>query len=193
VTEPTGAGTQAGRGPDPGQGVRVTPPVADLVLGCAAVVLFSVALLKTFDWSFRTALFPRIVTTAGAVLAVLFVLAWVWARLRHQPLDPAVEDPLATTELLDEDDVHDQDVEYVYATAGRAAWASALAWVALFVVLLYVTGLFVTAGVFALTYLRWGASRSWLFAAVYAAVMTTVLYVALAVVLVVPVPEGVFA
>jgi magnesium-transporting ATPase (P-type) len=190
VTRPTGADAQAD--PGPAQVARDKPPMADLVLGCGAVLLFSVALLKTFDWSFRTALFPRIVTTAGAVLALLFVLAWVWARLRHQPPDPAVDDPLAATELLDDDDVHDQDVEYVYATAGRAAWTQALAWIALFVVLLYVTGLFLTAGVFAFSYLRWGASRSWLFAALYTAVMTTVLYVALAVLLVVPVPGGLF-
>jgi hypothetical protein len=188
VTAPTGAVAQTG--PGRGQVVRDKPPVADLVLGCGAVVLFSMALLKTFDWSYRTALFPRIVTTAGVVLSLLFVSAWVWARLRHRPLDPGFGNPLAATELLDEDDVHDQDVEYVYATAGRAAWTQALAWIALFVVLLYVTGLFLTAGVFAFTYLRWGASRSWLFAAVYAAVMTGVLYVALAVLLVVSVPEG---
>ncbi|MEX2291602.1 MAG: tripartite tricarboxylate transporter TctB family protein [Mycobacteriales bacterium] len=169
------------------------PPLADLVLGALALVMFSVAGLKTFDWSFRTALFPRIVTAAGVVLAVLFLLAWARARHRHRPLDPEQGEGLPVSELLDEDDLHDQDVEYVYATAGRAAWMQALAWVALFVVLLYVTGLFVTSAVFAFTYLRWGAGRSWLFSAVYAAVMSGVLYVALAVLLVVSVPEGLFS
>lgn len=172
--------------------VREKPPVADLVLGVLALAMFSTALLKSFEWSFRTALFPRIVTSAGVILTLLFLLAWAWARHRHRPLDPEGAD-LPVSELLDEDDAHDQDVEYVYATAGRAAWTQALAWVALFVVLLYVTGLFVTAAVFALVYLRWGAGRTWLFAAVYAAVMSGVLYVALAVLLTVSVPEGLFS
>lgn len=169
------------------------PATADLVLGVLALGMFSAAGLKTFDWSFRTALFPRIVTTAGVVLSVLFLLAWAWARSRHRPLDPKAGDALPVSDLLDEDEVHDQDVEYVYATAGRAAWTQALAWVALFVVLLYVTGLFVTAAVFAFAYLRWGAGRSWLFCAVYAVVMSGVLYLALAVLLVVSVPEGLFS
>ncbi len=160
------------------------------MLGLLAVTMFSVAGLKTLDWSFRTALFPRIVTVAGVALSLLFVLAWAWARYRHRPLDPEPADRVPVSDLLDEDEQHDQDVEYVYATAGRAAWTQALAWVALFVVLLYVTGLFVTAAVFAFTYLRWGAGRSWLFSAVYAAVMSGVLYLALAVLLVVSVPEG---
>lgn len=169
-----------------------SPPLADLVLGALALVMFSAAGLKTLDWSFRTALFPRIVTVAGAALSLLFVLTWAWARHRHRPLDAEGSDPVPVSELLDEDEVHDQDVEYVYATAGRAAWTQALGWVALFVVLLYVTGLFVTAAVFAFTYLRWGAGRSRLFSAVYAAVMSGVLYLALAVLLVISVPEGLF-
>lgn len=172
---------------------RDEPALADLALGVLALGMFSTAALKTFDWSFRTALFPRIVTAAGVVLSVLFLLLWAWARYRHRPLDPEGANPMPVSELLDEDEVHDQDLEYVYATVGRAAWTQALAWVALFVVLLYVTGLFVTAAVFALTYLRWGAGRSWLFSAVYAAVMSGVLYLALAVLLVVSVPEGLFS
>ena len=167
------------------------PAVADLVLAAGVLLLFVTALLETFEWSFRTALFPRIVTVAGALFALVLLVTSGWARYSRRRDRGAVAQ-LAPDELLDEEDVHDQAVEYVYATAGKAAWAQALAWVALFVVLLWVTGLFVTAGVFAFTYLRWGASRSWLFAAVYAAVMAAVLYVALSQLLVVPVPEGVF-
>lgn len=170
--------------------VQASPPLADLVLGVLALVMFSGAGLKTLDWSFRTALFPRIVTVAGVALSLLFVLTWVWARYRHRALDAPGSDPVPLSDLLDEDEAHDQDVEYVYATAGRTAWTQALAWVALFVVLLYVTGLFVTAGVFAFTYLRWGAGCSWLFSAVYAAVMSGALYLALAVLLVISVPQG---
>lgn len=168
------------------------PPVADLVLGAGVLLLFVAALLETFEWSFRTALFPRVVTVAGALFSLFFLLTAAWARYSSGRRHATAAAAGGPGELFDEDDVHDQDVEYVYATAGKAAWAQALAWVALFIVLLWVTGLFVTAGVFAFAYLRWGASRSWLFAAVYAVVMTGVLYLALAHLLVVPVPEGVF-
>ncbi len=178
--------------------VTVRPQRADLVLGLAALLLFAAAFRETLDWGDRTALFPRLVTASGAGLALAFLLAWAVSRARsgRQPEHaPAAADPdhPHVHDLLDEDDVHDHDVEYVYATAGRAAWTQALGWVAAFIVLLWLTGLFVTAGVFALTYLRWGAGRSWRFAAVYAVVMSGVLYVALALVLVVPVPEGLFA
>lgn len=185
--------------PSSGSGapVRDVPQRADLVLGLAALVLFAVAFRETLEWGERTALFPRLVTASGAGLALLFVVAWTVSRARssRRPETPA---PVADADghshdLLDEDDVHDHEVEYVYATAGRAAWTQALGWVAGFVLLLWVSGLFVAAAVFAFAYLRWGAGRSWRFSALYAGVLSGVLYLALAVLLVVPVPEGLFA
>lgn len=182
-------------GPAPAQDA---PQGADLVLGLAALVLFAVAFRQTLEWGERTALFPRLVTASGAGLALVFVVGWAVSRARSSrrraaaPPDADV-DHGHSPDLLDEDDVHDHEVEYVYATAGRAAWTQALAWVAGFVVLLWLSGLFVAAAVFAFTYLRWGAGRSWRFCAIYAAVLSGVLYLALGLLLTVPVPEGLFA
>ena len=182
-------------GPDVGAPARPRVPLADVVLGVGTLVLFALALLETFEWSFRTALFPRMVTIAGCALTLGF-LVWcaVAGRRRAEPPAAAPGTPKVDEadgqELVGEDDEHDHDVEYVFATAGRAAWAQALGWVAFFVVLLWVTGLFITSALFAFSYLRWGAGRSWRLAAIYAVGMSGVLYLGLAVILTVSVPEG---
>jgi hypothetical protein len=178
-----------------GSSARARLPLADVVLGVGVLALFALALLQTFDWSFRTALFPRMVTIAGCVLTAAFLISCAVSRRRRiapGPATPATssEQEADGQELVDEDDEHDHEIEYVYATAGRAAWATALAWIALFVLLVWVAGLFVASAVFAFSYIRWGASRSWRFAAVYALVMSGVLYLFLGILLTVPVPEG---
>lgn len=191
MTEGTNTDVSSASGTPAGAGV----PLADVVLGAGALALFALAFLETLDWSFRTALFPHMVTIAGCVLTLAFLI-WcaVSGRRRTAPGHPAPVSSAAQEaegqELVNEDDEHDHEVEYVYATAGRAAWTHALAWVALFVGLLWVAGLFVASAVFAFSYLRWGASRSWRFAAIYAVVMAGVLYLALGVLLTISVPEG---
>lgn len=163
------------------------------MLGAGALALFALALLQTFEWSFRTALFPRMVTIAGCALTAAFLVACTVRGRRKAPSPAATASGVREEDgqqLVDEDEEHVQEVEYVYATAGRSAWTQALAWVALFILLLWVTGLFVASAVFSFCYLRWGASRSWLFATVYAVVMSGVLYVALSVLLAISVPEG---
>lgn len=172
-------------GARPGAGSRT----ADVLLGLGVLLVFGLALAQTAEWSFRTALFPRMVTITGCALTVAFLAGCAVSALRRAPSEVADEQPPEQV-LIDEDDEHDHAVEYVYATAGGRAWAQALAWVALFVTLLWVGGLFVSAGVFSLTYLRFGAGRTWRFSAVYAVVLAVVLYVALGLLLDVSVPEG---
>ena len=171
----------------------------DLLIGTVAALLFALALLDSTDWSFRSALFPRMVTTAGLVFSVAFVAVRLVKRLRARMRSDVVSTPAApsgkgggSADLVDEDDEHDHEVEYVFATAGRAAWAQALAWVAAFLAALVVGGLFVGAPVFAFVYLRWGAHRSWRFAAVYAVVLAAVLYLFLQVLLTIKTPESLF-
>lgn len=180
---------------------------ADLVFGMLGLVLFTAAALRTAEWEFRTALFPRMVAVTGIALTMSFVVVTVvrlWrpsraggSATRHAP-DPAPSArdapgpaPSAGDAPERDADERDHEVEYAFATAGRRAWTQALAWVAVFLCLLFAGGLFVAAAGFALTYLRWAAGRSWLFAAGYAAVIAAVLYLSLQVVLAVPVPGGV--
>jgi hypothetical protein len=141
---------------------RPTPEaMADLVLTVLLLGLFGWAFLQAAQWSFQAALFPRIVTASGVVLSVLH-LAQALLRLRQ--------------EFLPRDADHPDDVEYVFRTAGARRWASALGWVTAFFVLLYVAGLYVTAPVFSLLYLRFAAKRTWIFSAIYAIVIAVVLY-----------------
>jgi Tripartite tricarboxylate transporter TctB family len=155
---------------------RPTPEaVADVVVTVLLLGLFGWAFLETAEWSLRAALFPRMVTATAVVLAALHLVQAVLRLRRASP-------PL--------DEAHPDDVEYVFRTAGPHRWASALAWVAAFFVLLYVTGLYVTAPVFSLLYLRVAAKRTLIFSAIYAIVMGVLLYVAFELALGVPTPSG---
>jgi Tripartite tricarboxylate transporter TctB family len=157
---------------------RPTPEaVADLVLTVLLLALFGWGFLESAQWPIQAALFPRIVTASGVVLCVLH-LAQALLRLRKEAVN------------CDAD--HPDDVEYVFRTAGAQRWASALGWVTAFFVLLYVAGLYVTAPVFSLLYLRYAGRRTWIFCAIYAIVIGVVLYVAFELALGVPTPPGLF-
>jgi hypothetical protein len=165
-------------------GTTPRPPAVDLVLSLGLVALFATAFLAANEWSVRAGLFPRMVTGLGLALAVLHVVLLL-VRWRA---DGAAE-PTGTVEADDEADL---DVEYIFAHAGGRAWAAALGWIAAFFVGLYVLGLFVTAPLFALTYLRFSAHRSWTFSVIYAVVTGAVLYLAFEVALRLQVPPGLF-
>jgi Tripartite tricarboxylate transporter TctB family len=154
--------------------------VADVVITALLLALFVGAFLAAGDWSFRAALFPRLVTGAGVALAALHLVQAV-LRLRRPALDAEGTDP---------GDPDPDDVEYVFRTAGPRRWASVLGWVAGFFVLLYIAGLYVTAPVFSLLYLRFAGKRTWIFSAIYAIVIAVVLYVAFELALGVPTPSG---
>jgi uncharacterized membrane protein len=174
LTTSESTGVPAAGGPPPRR--RPTPEaVADVVVTALLLGLFGWAFLETAQWSPRAALFPRMVTATAVVLTALHLVQAV-LRLRRPspPLDEASPD----------------DVEYVFRTAGTRRWASALAWVAAFFVLLYLTGLYVTAPVFSLLYLRVAAKRTLIFSAIYAIVMGVLLYVAFELALGVPTPSG---
>jgi presenilin-like A22 family membrane protease len=151
--------------------------VADLVLTVLLLALFGWAFLATTQWSFRAAMFPRVVTVCAVVLTALH-LVQALVRLWR---------PVAPRGAANPD-----DVEYVFRTAGARRWASALGWVAEFFVLLYVAGLYVTAPVFSLLYLRFAGKRTWIFSSIYAIVIGVMLYVAFELALGVPTPPGLF-
>lgn len=168
------------------------PTVADVVLGSLFLLVFLAAYLQSGDWSFRTALFPRVVTVTGCMISGIYLISLAVRFVRTRSSLPNAPAGIVTGRgPVDEDEENDHEVEYVYATAGAAAWAAALGWVALYIVILYLGGLFVASAVFTTVYLRWGAGRSMVFAVIYGMVMTVILYLALRVLLVVPVPVGV--
>jgi hypothetical protein len=158
--------------------------VADVLLTVLLLALFGWGFLQADQWSFQAALFPRIVTGAGFVLSALH-LVQVLLRLLRGPGAAA-----AVTEPEDADDA--DDAEYLFRTAGARGWATALGWVAGFFILLYVAGLFITAPVFSLLYLRFAGRRTWMFSGIYGVVIGVVLYVAFDLALGVPTPPGLF-
>lgn len=174
------AGLAAPAAADPPRARRQLP-VVDLVVTLGLAALFANAFLISTEWSVRAALFPRMITGLGMVLAVLHA---VMLFFRARTAAPVVE------QRVDADDEAEEDVEYVFAHAGGRAWAASLAWVTAFFVGLYVLGLFVTAPLFALGYLRFSVRRSWVFSLVYATTVFTVLYLAFGVALQLQVPPG---
>lgn len=147
----------------------------DVAIAAAALVLCAIAFAVSFSWPEAAARFPRMASGAGALFA-LAVLVTVLRRRRTPP--PAPAGPAT------------DDGEYVFATAGTRAWLQALGWVAGYLLLLLAYGLFTASGVFALAYLRFCGRRSWLFSAVYAAVLVLVLLASLRWFVHVPVPQG---
>jgi hypothetical protein len=158
--------------------------VADVVLTVLLLALFGWGFLEAAQWSFQAALFPRIVTGSAFVLAALHL---VHALLRLRRRAAVTSDGSAGTPDADADA---DDAVQLFRTAGPRRWAAALGWVGGFFVLLYVGGLFVTAPVFSLLYLRFAGRRTWVFSAVYAVVTGVVLYLVFAVALGVPTPPG---
>lgn len=161
-------------------GRRPPEAVADVVITVVVLALFVGAFLAAGDWSLRAALFPWLVTGAGMVLAALHLVQALLRLRRPAPAPDPTGDP----------DPDPDDVEYVFRTAGPRRWAGVLGWMAGFFVLLAVAGLYVTAAVFSLAYLRFAGNRTWIFSAIYAIVIAAVLYVAFELVLGVPTPES---
>ncbi|SOC49506.1 Tripartite tricarboxylate transporter TctB family protein [Blastococcus aggregatus] len=182
TTPDTPAGT-APAAPTARQKTEHRLPVVDIVISLGLAALFGNAFWIATEWSERAGLFPRMVTLLGVALALLHV---VMLLLRARRAVPVVES------RVDADDEAEGDVEYVFAHAGGRVWAGSLAWVAAFFVGLYVVGLFVTAPLFAFTYLKLSVRRSWVFSLVYAAVVFAVLYLAFEVALQLQVPPGLF-
>jgi hypothetical protein len=158
--------------------------VADLVITLALIALFGWALSSSMEWSVRAALFPRMVTTFGLALALLHLVLLLVRRRSGTSADTGHG-------LVPISDPEDDPLDYAFSTAGRRAWTVSLAWIAAFFVGLYVLGVFVTAPLFALAYLRVTVGSSWRLSVTYAAVVGVLLYVVFELLLTVPTPDGV--
>lgn len=154
----------------------------DVAIAATALVLFAVAFVVTFSWPEAAARFPRMASGVGVLFALSVLATVLWSR-RATPAHPARDGGDEPGDDLD-------DGEYVFATAGRGAWLRALGWVVGYLLLLVAYGLFTASGVFALLYLRFCGRRSWLFSAVYAAVLVLVLLASFRWFVHVPVPQG---
>ena len=90
---PVGEGTGASAAPTPPQQATArTPRAGDWVIALALLALFVLAFVLAQDWPFRAALFPMIISSAGALMAVikLIGLALATVRSRRAPQGAAV-------------------------------------------------------------------------------------------------------
>jgi hypothetical protein len=161
----------------------------DAVFAAALLTVFAGAFALSLEWPFRTALFPRLVTAAGALLAVAELVA-LSIRARRVAAQAAGQGVAA--DQIPGADQGDDSVEYVFASAGRRAWSAALAWIGGFFVALWLLGAVPTVPLFTLLYLRFAGKASWLAAAVYAAVAGVVVAGVFGRLLSIPMPTGVF-
>jgi hypothetical protein len=119
---------------------------ADVAITLVFLVIAATALLQAARWPLRAALFP-IGTAAVLLLVVLLKLALDLAR------PPAPAKPVPHHTAMSEEDATEPELEDVFATATRAEWTSALGWMGLFFLLLWVLGALVAVPLFAVIYL----------------------------------------
>ena len=174
---------------------------SDLIGAAIGTVIFAVALFMTFEWSDKAAMFPRIITGSGLFFSVLYGLGLIvkWRRAKQpgyverssQSVEERVHGQVQEQSFDGEQELESEEVEYIFATAGRKAWLQALGWMAVFLVLIVLLGLFVASAIFAFTYLRWGGKRTWLFSIIYAVILPVFLILMFRVVLFVSTPIGI--
>lgn len=137
----------------------------------------------------EAALFPRIASIIGIVCSAGHLLTTLVQRRRASSASPKTTSDAG--EDSDEDTENRVDVEYVFATAGTAAWLRALGWISSFLIIIYLGGIFIAGAVLALFYLKYGANRSWLFAGLYSASLTFFLWGLFDLFLQAPLPRGI--
>ena len=169
---------------------------ADLVITLMFLVLFAGAYLLAEQWPFRAAFFPQLLAMLGVGFAVLKLigLGVTAVRARKAPADAPVvaTAPGGEIGLVSEEEEEDESLEYVFATAGRNAWAAAIGWWAFFFLALWLFGVFIAVPLFSFLYLKFSGKSSWLGAALYAIIGASILYIAFERLLTIPMPEGVF-
>ena len=159
------------------------PPVrhrADLPVTVGLCAMSIWVLVQAWDWPFRTGVFP--LATAGllAFLTIVKLLDLAGRRKRLVGRVPAVADDPSTAGPADP-----------FATATRADWTSAIAWMAGFFLMLWLLGALIAVPLFAVAYLMMVARQSIPRAGAYAAVSWLFIYGLFDRALRIPLPAGV--
>jgi hypothetical protein len=168
---------------------QASPGNADLVITCVLGVIFAGGFLLALQWGFRASLVPSLACGLGVVLSLAHLAVLLVRRTKADGGDPVPHEQAHEEAEAD----LPQDAEYVFATAGAAAWRSNLAWLAGFFVVLYIAGLIPAAVLFTAAYLKKGAGASWPLALGYAVVLGLLLWLVFVLLLAIPMPEGLFS
>lgn len=183
-----------------GSTVKTTPagpslnssPRADMVFTLTVAVIMCAALIQTFTWPSQAAVFPRVVIVSGLAFSIGLAAVISWKQLRRRKRGELPAEASGDRPHQSQDDGAESDeAEYVFATAGTRAWVTVLLWLAAFLIMTGLLGIFVSSGIFALFYLRWGAHKSWKFSGIYAVVLTLCLLTMFRWLLYIPTPVGI--
>jgi hypothetical protein len=166
----------------------------DVVISAALLILFIAAFLNAQQWQAIAALFPQAATGIGAVLSAAFLARSLFFPRQPEAgaeQQPVTIDPVAAAQEAEEQQADQtQSEREFFASLSPRDWVVSLAFFAAFFVSLYVLGLYITAVLFTIAYLKFQAKSSWRFSVIYAVVVTAALYGLFGYALQLPVPEG---
>jgi hypothetical protein len=148
---------------------------ADFVIAMTLLIIFACAFAGARQWPFDAKLFPMMVAGVGMVLAAVRM---VLTLRPPRPTVTTVGPMVAGIELKDEDEDSDEALEYIFETASRADWLRVLSWAAGFFLAFFLVGAIPSILVFTVLYLLFEARTTWLVSAVYALLLSGMLYAA---------------
>jgi len=164
---------------------------ADMPIALGFLVVAAWVLYQAGGWPFRTAVFPLATGVLLLVFALVKLAQSIVGRAVPQPRVAHTRESDSTRPSPPPPDAADvADVPDVFATASRAEWRAALAWMAAFFLLLWLVGALVAVPLFALVYLRAAARGSLVLAGTYALVAWLFIYGVFDRALRVPLPQG---
>ncbi|MGJ9372545.1 hypothetical protein [Nesterenkonia sp. CF4.4] len=171
----------------------------DLVISCVVLVLCAGALALSFTYSpVVSLLLPRLAAGLGILCAGLMIASTsrALASRREKTKTVGTTSPVEERTTVPDPteagvDVDPNDAEYVLSHTSRGVWLSTLGFIVGFFLVLYLCGLFVAAAALSLSYLVVVGKKSWLFASMYAVVLTGLLWILMRWVTYIPSPRGV--
>jgi hypothetical protein len=161
---------------------------ADTLITLGFLALFAWAIWQARAWPYRAALFPVLVS----LFAFVPILVKLWLDSHPRPTTQLVPTTSAgvAAHLVEEQEATDAELEDIFETAPRKVWLNALGWLALFFVMLWALGIYITVPLFALVYLLVVSRDSLPIAAGYAALAWAFLYFLFDQVLHLPLPTS---
>ena len=161
--------------------------IAEIVGSAVLLILFAGGLWLALGWSAKAATFPLGVTAIGAALSAAYLIRSCFKK-QESPA-PAAS---AAVNLGDNDEDSDYDIDGILLSASAKDWAATLGFMSGFFISLFVLGLYTTAAVFTVAYLKFQAHSTWKLAILYTVILTGLLYVVFSLALQLPVPAGLF-
>ncbi|WP_206477124.1 tripartite tricarboxylate transporter TctB family protein [Microbacterium sp. KRD172] len=154
---------------------------SDMIITAVLLGLFVMAFSMALGFPALAGYFPLGVSAAGAIASLCFLIRVLF--FPRTPDAPKTNIPEVAKSMSE------QEYEFFKSLTGRD-WLSSLGWLGGFFIGLAVFGIYVALVVFTVGYLKFQAEKSWWFAAIYAACLTGLVFVAFEIALKLPLPGG---